>query len=141
MPEHWHQEEQEFCRKQQRRTSMSNHAITIPSANGKPNPTPSLVNGNTITVDTATLASNPNPTLALDPGNTPPQHPWICAFHCTVESHSDIVYMQVGYAVDTDGNEYLDDQGNPSMQFSVTDAEAADNTYGSVSLAFNPPLS
>lgn len=119
-----------------------NHAITIPSANNKPAPVPSVLVNGTWQDDPSQTQTNPTPMLAADPGNTPPEynHPWTCAFACTIPEHTDTVIMLYGDIVDTDGNPYLDDNGDPCGQFSLTPDEANDNNYGSVAFTYDPPL-
>lgn len=98
-----------------------NHAVTIPSANGAPNPsgTPFIVGEN----------APPSPTQ---------QNPWLCPFDCTVSGHTDTVDL-----VWVDASTITDENYDPNLPgggFSLTAVEANDPNFGEVRFTYDPPL-
>ncbi len=91
------------------------HAVTIPSANNKPNPD------------------------GYDPNNPPTQqNPLPCSYPCTIEGCGlTIDMLYVDPATVNDDNQ---DFSLPGPGFSLTPSEANDPNFGCVPFTYVPPL-
>jgi hypothetical protein len=99
----------------------TNHAITIPSANGAPNPSGTPI----ITGEGA-------------PASPTQQNPWLCHFACTVTGHTDTVDL-----LWVDPGTINDDNYDPNLPgggFSLTPEESNDPNFGTVTFTYDPPL-
>ena len=92
-----------------------NHAVTVPSANDKPNPT------------------------GYNPSNPPTQqNPLSCSYPCTIAGcglNIDLLYVDPSTVNDDNYDSSL-----PGPGFNLTTSEANDPNFGGLAFTYNPPL-